>query len=91
MSVCRSCRQAIRWVVMAGSGRRMPLDEAPDCNLGTVMILTAAAGADEGRGVVLSGPALDKARADRGVDLYVSHFVTCPNANSHRRVPTRIA
>lgn len=69
---------------MASSGKRMPLDADPDCNLGNVMILTAAAGADEGKAVVLSGPVLDKARTDHSVTLYVSHFVTCPNAAQHR-------
>lgn len=85
MSVCRTCRMPIRWVVMASTGKRMPLDAEPDCNLGNVMILTAAAGADEGKAVVLGGKVLDKARADRSLSLYASHFVTCPNAAQHRR------
>lgn len=79
-SRCDSCGAPIFWAVSAATGRRMPIDEHPVEN-GNVVIdgdprslqarttLTAT----------VLGPL--EALAHDG-ELYVSHFVTCPDADS---------
>lgn len=79
-AVCRSCHAPVRWVRLAISGSRMPLDPEPNAEKGNVHI----ANNDDQKAVLLSGPVLDAARDER-LDLYVSHFATCPNAKEHRR------
>lgn len=66
---CSSCKRSVFWVVMAKSGKRMPVDIAPAAN-GTIVI-----GAD-GMGYI------DR---NAGRAKFVSHFASCPNAAKHRR------
>lgn len=68
---CRSCGAAIRWVQMAKSGKKNPLDVLP-AEKGNVAI------GGDGLGYVVSND-------DRTPPLYVSHFATCPGAASHRK------
>lgn len=75
--LCRSCRAPIRWVRMAASGRPNPLDPEPS-ERGNIVIL------EDGRGLVVIGARLEERRA-QGVPLYLSHFVTCPDRERHRR------
>lgn len=70
--VCRSCKAPILWVTMAKSGKANPLDPAP-CKEGNIIIR-------DGKGVTL--PKIE--REDYG-DLYLSHFVTCPNRAQHKK------
>ena len=79
MSRCRSCAAQVVWCVTT-HGKRIPVDAEPvvDGNLFSV-----------------SGPLVEGARVevDGGPNLldstervrFVSHFVTCPDARSHRR------
>lgn len=76
---CRSCRAAIRWVRMT-SGKANPLDPRP---IDTGNIAIRPDGPDL-TGYTLTGADLDEARAD-GEALYISHFVTCPSRDQHRR------
>jgi hypothetical protein len=85
---CRACPQTIRWVVLK-SGKRNPLNPDPDPERGNVMIIETDAGARAhgtivGRAVVLGHQAAAHARG-QGVDLYSSHFATCPARQRFRR------
>lgn len=75
-STCKSCGAAIRWVTMP-SGKRMPLDAAPHPD-GHIAIHS-----DGLRAAVLSTIELAEYRGR--VDLYRSHFATCPQADRHRK------
>lgn len=69
---CKACQRRILWVESKSTGRMMPLDiePRPDGNLAVV------------RGVAHAFGSEDK-RLCR--DRYVSHFATCPRADSFRK------
>lgn len=75
--LCRSCKAPVRWVVMARTGRRMPLDPEPIEN-GHINLL------DDGRAEVLRAEDVAFAQAE-GTPLYRSHFSSCEHAASHRK------
>jgi hypothetical protein len=71
------------------SGKRNPLNIDPDRDRGNVLICDTLEDADRhgvviGRAVAL-GPAAAQAYREAGRDLYLSHFVTCPNRLEHRK------
>lgn len=71
MSRCRSCNAEIVWAITE-NGKRMPFDAEP---------------AERPTGLfklVNDGPDV-LARSVAGEPVYLSHFVTCPNADEHRR------
>jgi hypothetical protein len=76
---CRTCGAEIRWV-STHAGRRMPIDAWPS-KAGNVQLI-----ADDGSVVaeVLRAGRAVEARA-RGLELFVAHFATCPDAENHRR------
>lgn len=85
---CRACPAQIRWVVMA-SGKRNPLNVEPDAERGNVLIIESEVDADlygvaVGRAVAL-GPLEASAEREKGSDLFLSHFATCPNRGQFRR------
>ena len=61
--------------------RRSPIDYAPS-ETGNVLVLQPT-GLSELLSVVLSGNALELARA-RGMQLRLSHFASCPDADEFR-------
>jgi hypothetical protein len=61
---------------MAASGKKNPLDPDPTPD-GNILIT-----GDEA--TVLKGEALGQARKD-GLDLYLSHFATCPQRMSFKK------
>lgn len=67
---CQTCKAPIRWTRMLRTGRAHPLDAAPTPT-GSVRLVDADAGE------LLIGPELARAR-DAGIELYASHFATCP-------------
>jgi hypothetical protein len=67
------------WVVTAAKGNRMPLDPDP-VDDGNVWIIEHPEHASPVVGVALHH---DDIPAD--IVTYVSHFVTCPFANQHRK------
>jgi len=74
-ATCRTCKAPVVWVEMASTGKRNPLDAEPRDD-GNVMIRA------DGKAVVVpqwSG------MPDWPTERYVSHFSTCPDANSFRR------
>ena len=78
MTNCGSCKARVIWGVSLTTGKRMPIDAQVN-KQGNVYLVD-----DADTFVVLSGSELDKAR-DRGSDLRLSHFVTCPQAQSWRQ------
>ena len=76
MSVCRSCGAPIRWALTASSGRRIPLDYDPHPD-GNISLAADTSGL-EILAVVDGLPLGDRPR-------YLSHFVTCPQAEGWRR------
>lgn len=74
MSTCSGCGAEITWVVVAKSGKRMPLDPDP-VPLGNVAFLT-----DTTVEVVMKGGGLLEDRP-----LYVSHFSTCTDPTRFRK------
>lgn len=86
-TVCRSCGAPIRWAVTT-NGRRIPIDAEPHPE-GNLAIAGQGAG-----GRISFDPTvrlIPKAQLDDfrqkhpGTPLYLSHFATCPNADTHRR------
>lgn len=80
MAECKTCHAPIIWAVSLATERRMPVDREPT-PLGNVTLdysgtLPAAS--------VLAGIALSSAR-EKGVTLHLSHFVTCPDRDQHRK------
>lgn len=75
---CRVCPAPIRWVVVASTGKRLPLDPTPRPLDGNVYL------DHEGKAVVVGKAA--KARllaawapqSPPGFVWYVAHFATCP-------------
>lgn len=82
-SNCRSCEAEIRWAKHHESGNRMPLEEATEEQIA------------DGRGLYrirdeVDGPTAYPASAEQAtgmfpVQLYISHFATCPDAETWRQ------
>lgn len=81
---CRSCQRPIRWTTTT-NGRRLPIDPQP-ADDGNVRLLRSA-GAEPLADVLSRDDALI-ARHEAGVQLYRSHFSTCPDAHRHRSAMT---
>lgn len=81
MSTCRSCEREIEWVVVAKSGKSMPIDPFPaeGGNIAKLPTLDGRTGNRLVEYVTAGGMLLDER------ELYVSHFSSCPNADQHRR------
>lgn len=77
MSACKSCDQPIRWVVMASTGKRMPLDEQPRDD-GNVRLL----GSSDPSGL----PIAEYVRGgEPASQRFVPHFASCPEADKYRK------
>lgn len=76
---CRSCGASIAWVVTAAKGNRMPLDPQP-VDDGNVWVIEQP---EHFPPVV--GVALQHSDIPVGTETYVSHFVTCKDANKWRK------
>jgi hypothetical protein len=76
MATCRSCGAAIVWT-LTPAGKRFPVDAAPDRESGTIYVRA-------GYMRRLAGEELEEARA-RDVELFVSHWATCPQAKRWSR------
>lgn len=86
-STCRSCGAPIRWVRLP-SGKALPIDPVPVPD-GTVVVH-----ADGERAAVVSDATMEALAIELGTEgmeamarlRYRSHFASCPNAASHRKV-----
>lgn len=77
---CRSCGARVWWAINVESGKKNPIDHAPD---------------PSGRGNIIFVPVHDfdlccrylkrGEKAPVGEPLYTNHFATCPNRDEHRR------
>jgi len=70
MSTCKSCGAAVLWARTFATGAPIPLNPAPQA----------------GGNLELKDGIARAVKPHPAVKLYTSHFVTCPNANSHRKV-----
>jgi hypothetical protein len=79
MSACRSCGAPVLWAVTDG-GRRMPVDRDP-APAGNLVI------ADRHPDGTPHMTVVDPEQLLLGdPPRYLSHFVTCPHANEHRKL-----
>jgi hypothetical protein len=76
---CRSCNAEIRWARTAAKKRPIPLDLQPSPE-GNVHLVGATA-------YMLNTEDAEQARRHH-VELFVSHFATCPHATTHRKTRT---
>lgn len=76
--LCRSCGASVVWVKSDKTGRMLPLDAMPT-ERGNVIVLPS------GRGVVLGTPADRAFMAEAGLNLYLSHHVTCARPPETKR------
>jgi hypothetical protein len=73
---CRDCGAPMIWARWADSGKGIPLNAEPDPERGNLVL--------HSDGTVEKVTYLAEARK-RGDDLYVTHFATCPAADSFRK------
>jgi len=81
---CRACGAQVVWTITP-QGNRAPINYHPADN-GTILVMSPH-GYGERLSIVLSGPALERARA-HALPLHTSHFADCPKAEEFRRRPT---
>ena len=81
METCSACPQRIIWAI-SPAGARSPIDYAPSDD-GNVLLLSPS---DLGQvlAVTLSKGGLDLAR-ERGVQLRLNHFASCPERERFKR------
>lgn len=71
MSTCRTCNRPIRWA-KTESGHNIPIDVEPREGAGNIQLVDYGTHLAAIVGRAGSGP-------------WVSHFVTCPQADAHRK------
>ena len=74
-ATCRSCGAPIYWVRTQATDSLMPLDVVATEN-GNILLV-------DGKAVVLRGDLFEQSLPD-GL-RYQSHYVSCPNAQNHRK------
>lgn len=78
---CKSCGSPVRWARSKSSGKNLPLDPEPNPN-GNLGIVEAQH--PPGSSMALPVVAVNPTKALTNY-RYLSHFVTCPNADQHRK------
>lgn len=76
--ICASCGNPIVWAITVAKGNRMPIDPDP-VDDGNVWIAESPS-----HGAPVVGVALQHSDLPADTVTYVSHFVTCPDADSWR-------
>lgn len=74
---CRGCKAHVRWVVMAKTGKKNPLDPEPSDEGNVIVDL------DTGQAETQTHEQAQLLR-EAGAALYISHFATCPERNRFR-------
>jgi hypothetical protein len=82
MSACRSCGAEVTWTVTT-TGARMPVDTAP-VDGGNVLLSPPPIRGGAPVATVVGKRVQPSIFGDDG-PRYVSHFMTCPHADAHRR------
>lgn len=80
-SECRSCKALILWVIWERSGKAMPIDVAPGTTQNHTVVVTHSLKQNK-----LWAVKYDE-RQHQGRRRFISHFITCPQANQHRKGP----
>lgn len=80
MSVCKSCEKPIRWVVIAKTGKKMPLDVVEGRVDGTIRLL----GSSDGQSGLPLAAFIERGDTVPLTNRWLSHFATCPHAAAHR-------
>ena len=88
----KGCGAEIEWVEVLKSGKVMPIDVGPrpDGNIRKLATTNASTGNRQVE-YVKKGPGVEfptlagAVSGDPTVELYVSHFATCPHASEHRK------
>lgn len=80
MAECRSCGAPIVWVMIAKSGKKMPVDRDPVAD-GNIRLLATSHSDGTPLVAYVKRDDLETLPHER----HVSHFATCPNAAEHRR------
>ncbi|HSV39798.1 MAG TPA: hypothetical protein VLI04_13660 [Nocardioidaceae bacterium] len=76
---CRSCDAPVRWVLVLPNLKRMPIDPEPDPE-GNMWVERYQ------QGTPVMGVALNREAVPSSEPVaYVSHFVTCPQADEWRK------
>jgi hypothetical protein len=78
VSACRSCGAPVQWGRVEPSGKAIPLDPEPTAT-GNLVVVRATYGA---HGELV--PVVRYVGADTAGERFVSHFVTCPDADQWR-------
>lgn len=78
-SECKSCHALILWVTWPRTGKAMPVDVGPGSTRNHDVVLTLSKSQNK-----LIAEKYD-ARLHEGRRRFVSHFITCPHAQQHRR------
>jgi hypothetical protein len=81
---CRSCGAAVIWTVTAATGSRMPVDAEP-VEDGNVVLAASPVVGDPPTSYTAPAGELLLGGSTQRLERYVSHFVTCPHADAHRR------
>lgn len=76
MPKCKSCQAEVNYIKMEPVGHVMPVDNDPHPS-GNIVIN------GRGYGEIQGGDLFD---SQEEKPRYISHFATCPNAPSHRKV-----
>jgi len=71
--LCRTCKAPIVWA-RSPKGAAMPFDAAPSDEHGQWLLR-------EGRALYVAPPK----RAEHAGELFATHFVTCPDADTHQQ------
>jgi hypothetical protein len=79
VSVCRSCGAPILWATTAAGGKRIPLDPDPQPDGNLLLTYPSPGSAPLAVHVDPEQLALDDQLR------YLTHFVTCPQADQHRK------
>lgn len=85
--VCSRCKDPILWVTIASSGRRVPLNPAPDPAAGEVYVVGAGASWRIGFTVRDEGLRAELREHGHGVSLHRFHSDTCVKARPKPRYP----
>lgn len=90
MPKCKSCNAEIRWAVTVKDGKKIPIDADPAREKGNITLQERAG--QPPLAVVLDAQGnapIPSLQPSPDAPRYLSHFVTCPQAESFRKAAAR--